>query len=205
VAIVLGLAATLGFARPARAQVAPVAPVTPVVPFVPVEVRARPSVETSFVADGETFQRCTGNCSFNAPLGRRYRVHASGEGVPEATSDVVFDRATRIEVVPGDTSARAVGLVIGIAGTIMAISAAVLIVGNGPLGNPKSDANTWGGYLMLGGLVATPIGWGLLGGYLRTRVSVVHPGPVGAHAAGTARFAVAPTRGGAFGAMTFDF
>jgi hypothetical protein len=115
--------------------------------------------------------RCTTPCVAHLWRGR-YRLFVHETPETNAGSRVVdIETPGDLVVHPRSPSMGPVGLTLGIAGPVAAIAGIALLLGGGCGGCSQSEPSVEiaGAGLLLGGLVATPIGWVMFG---RSR----HPG-----------------------------
>jgi hypothetical protein len=175
-----------------------------------VTVHAENQVETTFLTqDREPIQTCIGDCVVRLPRGS-YRVEAAGDGVSRRTKRFEVDGEVRVDVRPGDRGTKNAGLALGITGGAVAVvSAFALMVASVETlcidctRSKQLDATP---YLFVAGagVVVSAIGWTLFG-LSGTSVDVTAGHASAAWTAPRVAFGVAPTKGGAYGALGFAF
>lgn len=117
----------------------------------------------------ETLLRCQGRCEFFAPKGR-YRLYARDANTgAEHELGLRVRHSGRFRLRQGDSSARTAGLVVGIAGPVSLVTGMVLLLpslmsagchdSGGCTTQRERTAGMVGLGLLLGGAIATPIGW----------------------------------------------
>lgn len=114
------------------------------------------SFRAEVVRDGAVVARCDEPpCRLALKTGR-YDLHVIGEWPVPATAREVVVRATgtRVEVTPGNSVGRVVGMTMGIGG-LLALAGGAFLLGGSDSANHKG-LNVG---LLLGGLVGTALGW----------------------------------------------
>lgn len=130
----------------------------------------------------ETLLRCHGRCEFFAPRGR-YRIYARDSSTgKEYELGLRVRRPSEFRLRQGDSSARTTGLVLGIAGSVSAVTGMILVLpslmsglchdSEGCTTEGERTMGKVGLGLLLGGAIATPIGW-IMFGKNRTRLELL--------------------------------
>lgn len=114
----------------------------------------------------EPLLSCEGRCEFMAPPGR-YRVKLRDPSTGfEHEQGLRIKESSQFQLQPGDAGARTAGLVFGIAGPASIVLGMVLVLPallasgcHGCSGGGENTTATIGVVMILGGIVATPVGW----------------------------------------------
>jgi hypothetical protein len=156
----------------------------------------------------ETLLRCQGRCEFFAPRGR-YRIYARDSSTgKEYELGLRVRRPSEFLLRQGDSSARITGLVVGIAGSVSVVTGMVLVLpslmsglchdSEGCTTEAERTMGKVGLGLLLGGAIATPIGW-IMFGKNRTRLQLLEEPVSGVGAAERFRLGFGGVASGALG------
>lgn len=134
----------------------------------------------------EPLLSCQQRCEFMAPPGRyRLKLRDPSTGF-EHEQGLRIKASSRYQLQQGDAGARTAGLVFGIAGPASIVVGMVLVLPallsagcHGCSDDDGSSTATAGAIMILGGLVATPIGW-VVYAQNRTRLQLVSDSQEGA-------------------------
>lgn len=183
---------------------------------VDVDIHASSEVTTEILSDGEPIRRCVGDCRLSLPRGGRYVVFADGPGMPSRKKRLSLDEPTRIDVDGGSSAGRGLGLAGGIAfpviGLVALVSSAFQNIGGNCSSSYGSSScsshDSSNATIVAGVIVAGTIGSWVLFGLSGTSIDVSSTSRASASSATSApriAFGVAPTKGGAFGAVGLTF
>jgi len=136
---------------------------------------ARPGVDPPIM-------RCTAPCRAHVPVGRYKLYVAEGPENLSGSRAVDVSGPSTVVVDPDKPSQRTIGLVLGIGGVVAMISGAVLVLSgscwdDGYCNHSDDGRSGAGAFLLLSGVVATPIGWVMFGKSFKPEVTTTPAGP----------------------------
>jgi len=131
-----------------------------------ISIQAAPATELEVMPSGAAagsaaVARCTQYCEFWAPLGR-YTVQARDPSTGERKDlPLRIKKSSRFELEAGDDSTSTAGMFFGVAGAIALPIGLITLAAGVTSSGDDASATRVGLGLLLGGAIATPVGWSM--------------------------------------------